>query len=205
MRFTPLDIQSHHFARRLRGYAPEEVDAFLRMVAEDLEGVIRDADRARERLREVESRVDELSGREETLRATLMTAQEVSDDLRRTAAKEAEVLIAEAEVKAEKVLDAAHRRVAKLTEDIREMRQARTRLAASVRSVMETHLSLLDGLSADLPEDPVLDGKIAFLTAPRSAARRNGPSANAPAAPYFELDDTAPAAARVPSHEAGSA
>ena len=39
-------------------------------------------------------------------------------------------------VKAEKVLDAAHRRVAKLTEDIREMRQARTRLAASVRSVI---------------------------------------------------------------------
>ena len=44
MRLTPLDIQSHHFARSLRGYSPEEVDAFLRMVAEDLEGVIRDAD-----------------------------------------------------------------------------------------------------------------------------------------------------------------
>ncbi|MCX5737807.1 MAG: DivIVA domain-containing protein, partial [Proteobacteria bacterium] len=98
MRFTPLDIQSHHFARSLRGYAPEEVDAFLRMVAEDLEGVIRDADRARERLREVEARVEEMGAREETLRATLMTAQEVSDDLRRTATKEAEVLLAEAEV-----------------------------------------------------------------------------------------------------------
>jgi len=217
MRFTPLDIQSHHFARRLRGYAPEEVDAFLRMVAEDLEGVIRDADRVRERMREVEARVEEMGAREETLRATLMTAQEVSDDLRRTAAKEAEVLLAEAEVKAEKLLDAAHRRVAKLTEDIREMRQARTRLAASVRSVMETHLSLLDGLSAELPEDPILDGKVAFLTAPKSSARRNGPSVGAPAgseagmadagraAPghsIHELERTAPAA---PRQEAGGA
>jgi cell division initiation protein len=177
MRLTPLDIQSHHFARRLRGYAPEEVDAFLRMVAEDLEGVIREADRQRERMRELEIRVEEMGAREETLRTTLMTAQEISDDLRRTAAKEAEVLLAEAEVRAEKVLDAAHRRVAKIAEDIREMRQARTRLAASVRSVIETHLSLLDGLSGELPEDPVLDGKVSFLTAPKSAARRNGPSA----------------------------
>jgi cell division initiation protein len=155
--------------------------------------VIRDADRLRERSRELEARVDEMGAREETLRATLMTAQEVSDDLRRTAAKEAEVLLAEAEVKAEKVLDAAHRRVSKLTEDIREMRQARSRLAASVRSVIETHLSLLDGLSGELPEDPVHDGKVAFLTAPRSAARRNGPVVNG-------LADTQPALI-----EAGSA
>jgi cell division initiation protein len=171
MRLTPLDIQSHHFGRRLRGLDAGEVEAFLRMVAEDFEGVIREADRLRQRVRELEARVDEVAGREETLRATLMTAQEVSDDLRRTAAKEAEVLLAEAEVKAEKVLDAAHRRVAKLAEDIREMRGLRTRLAASVRSAVETHLSLLEGLSADLPEDPVLDGKVAFLAAPKQVKR----------------------------------
>jgi len=121
-------------------------------------------------------------------------------------------------VKAEKVLDAAHRRVAKLTEDIREMRQARTRLAASVRSVIETHLSLLDGLSAELPEDPVLDGKVAFLTAPRSSPRRHGPSAGAPAgseagvvvdaegaahgSSMYELERTAPS---LPRQEAGGA
>jgi cell division initiation protein len=148
----------------------------------------------------VEARVEEMGAREETLRATLMTAQEVSDDLRRTAAKEAEVLLAEAEVKAEKVLDAAHRRVAKLTEDIREMRQARTRLAASVRSVIETHLSLLDGLSAELPEDPVLDGKVAFLTTPRSSARRNGPNVSEPG--IADAERTAPA---LPRQEAGGA
>jgi cell division initiation protein len=171
VRLTPLDIQSHHFARRLRGLDAAEVETFLRMVAEDFEGVIREAERSRERVRELEARVAEMASREETLRATLMTAQEVSDDLRRTAAKEAEVLLAEAEVKAEKVLDAAHRRVAKLAEDIREMRGLRTRLAASVRSAVETHLSLLEGLAAELPEDPVLDGKVAFLAGPKAAKR----------------------------------
>jgi cell division initiation protein len=172
VRLTPLDIQSHHFARRFRGLDAGEVETFLRMVAEDFESAIRESERMRDRVRELESRVEEMSGREETLRTTLMTAQEVSDDLRRTAAKEAEVLLAEAEVKAEKVLDAAHRRVAKLAEDIREMRQLRTRLGASVRSAVETHLSLLEGLSSDLPEDPVLDGKVAFLSAPKAASAK---------------------------------
>lgn len=176
MRLTPLDIQSHHFARRLRGLDAAEVESFLRMIAEDFEGLIRETERQRDRIRELESRVSELGSREETLRSTLMTAQEVSEDLRRTAAKEAEVLLAEAEVKAEKVLDAAHRRVAKLAEDVREMRQLRSRIASSVKCAIETHLQLLEGLSNDGPEDPVLDGKVAFLAAPKTI-RRAMPSA----------------------------
>ncbi len=171
MRLTSLDIQNHAFAGRLRGYDRQEVDGFLRMVADDYEAAVRESERLRERVRDLEARVEEMATREETLRDTLVTAQAVSDDLKRTATKEAEVLLAEAEVKAEKVLDAAHRRVARLAEDIREMRQLRTRLGASVRSAVETHLALLEGLSEDLPEDPLLDGKVAFLThaAPRGS------------------------------------
>lgn len=175
MRLTPLDIQNHHFAQRLRGCDPEEVQAFHRLVAEDFEGLIRESERQRERIRELEARVEEMGGREELLRETLVTAQSVSEDLRRTAAKEAEVMLAEAEVRAEKLLDAAHRRVAKLAEDIREMRTLRLRLAASVRSAIDTHLSILDGLSGELPDDPVLDGKVAFLAqAAKPPARRSG-------------------------------
>jgi cell division initiation protein len=176
VRLTPLDIQNHRFAQRLRGYDGEEVDAFLRMVAEDLESLGRESDRLRERIRELEARVEDMGAREHTLRQTLVTAQQVSDDLRRTAAKEAEVMLAEAEVKAEKVLDAAHRRVAKLAEDIREMRQLRTRIAASVRSAIETHLALLEGLSGDLPEDPILDGKVAFLAPSKAHAGHKRPA-----------------------------
>jgi cell division initiation protein len=178
LHLTPLDIQNHHFAQRLRGLDPEEVRAFHRMIAEDFETLIRESERLREQIRELEARVEDMGSREELLRHTLVTAQEVSEDLRRTAAKEAEVILAEAEVRAEKVLDAAHRRVAKLAEDIREMRTLRIRLGASVRSAIETHLALLEGLTGELPEDPVLDGKVAFLArTPAKGPRRAGPVA----------------------------
>lgn len=176
MRFTPLDIQSHRFGRALRGYDADEVESFLRLVAEDLERSVREADELRDKARELETRVNELQDREETLKRTLMTAQQLSEDLRNTAAREAEVTVAEAEVKAEKLMDAAHRRLAKLSEDIREIRSLRTRLGGAVRTTIETHLALLEGLSEDPEEDPLFDGKVTYL--PRAASQTKGPAAS---------------------------
>lgn len=170
MRITPLDLRNHRFRRRMAGYAPDEVDEFLRLVAEDYEAALRKIEAQRERVIRLEQRVEELAAHEQILQDTLCTAQQLSEDLKRTAMKEAEVLIGEAEIKGEKVLDAAHRRAAKLAEDIREMKQLKTRLSSAVRAAIETHLGLLETLATDAPDDPLLEGKIAYLTrAPHEA------------------------------------
>ena len=171
MRITPLDVRNHPFQRRFPGYDREEVDAFLGMVAEDYEAVMREAESLREQTIKLEARVADLAANEAILQETLTTAQKLCEDLKRTAVKEAEVLIGEAEITAEKILAAAHRRAAKLAEDIREMQQVRTRLGAAVRAAIETHLSLLDGLAADDPNDPVLEGKISYLTSASKEAK----------------------------------
>jgi hypothetical protein len=43
------------------------------------------------------------------------------------------------------------------------MRMIRTRLAASVRAAIQTHLDLLDGLATGGEDDPQLEGRIAHL------------------------------------------
>ena len=174
MRLTPLDIQNHRFRRRLRGYDPDEVDAFIEMIAGDYESLGREAEQLRERVRDLEARVGALSSNEKLLQDTLVTAQALSEDLRRTALKESEVMLSEAEVKAEKVLDAAHRRVAKLAEDIREMKALRTRLAAAVRTTIETHLAMLETLGGADTEDPILDGKVSYLARTRRSSNNEG-------------------------------
>jgi cell division initiation protein len=174
MRLTPLDIQNHRFASAWRGHDAEEVEAFLRMVAEDYEALVRENEVLRESNRALQGRVTELQSQEQTLRETLVTAQGLAEDLKRTAVKESEVLIGQAEVKAEKILDAAHRRAAKLAEDIREMKGLRTRLASVVRATIETHLQLLEGLAVDTEEDPLADGKVTYLA--RSTNGKTGTS-----------------------------
>ena len=164
MRITPLDIRNHSFPRRISGYDREEVDAFLRMLAEDYEAALREGQNLRERVNQLELRVQDLTATEKLLQETLTTAQKLSDDLKQTAVREAEVLIGEAEIQGEKVLDAAHRRASRLAEDIREMRQLRSRLAAAIRAVIETHLGLLDSLAeGEALEDPELERRIMVL------------------------------------------
>ena len=171
MRLTPLDIHNHRFGRRLSGYDREEVDSFLRMVAEDYESAIQETNALRERVRQLEARVGELSRNENVLKNAIVSAQTLCEDLKRTAVREAELLISESELKAEKIQEAAHVRAAGLAEDIREMKLLRTRLATAIRKTIEMHLSLLDGLARDPQHEDQLDGKIAFL-APRAKTRK---------------------------------
>jgi cell division initiation protein len=53
-------------------------------------------------------------------------------------------MIAEAEVKAEKILNKAHTRLAQLHEDIAELKRQRTQIEIQIRSVLEAHGRLLD-------------------------------------------------------------
>ncbi len=170
VRLTPLDIRNHCFSTRLRGLDAAEVEAFVRLIAEDYEDMIRENEALREKVQHLGARVEELSKNEKTLQTAIVTAQHLSDDLKKTAVRESEVLVAEAEVKAEKLLAASHRRVAKLAQDIREMKLLRARLSAAIRAVVENHLTLLDGLSQDPPEAAMGEDKVSYLTPPPRAA-----------------------------------
>lgn len=190
MRMTPLDVQSHKFAHRLRGYDPEEVEAFLRIVSEDYEGLVLETASQADRIRRLEVRLEQLAAQEDLLKETLVSAQAMTEELRRTAEREAELRLAEVEVRAEKILDASHRRAARLAQDIREMRALRSRLAESFRSAAETHLSLLETLEADPEQDPLIQGlvqgTVAYLQRDSRGAKRENDSENAPLDPAEE-------------------
>ena len=70
--------------------------------------------------------------------------------------------LSEAEVMAEKVLAASHRRAAQLAEEIRELRAVRTRVGAALRQTLESHLQLVDSLTATDEADQE-HNKIAYL------------------------------------------
>ena len=173
MRITPLALRNHDFRRRWSGYARDEVDEFLRLVSEDYEAALREIESQRERIVHLEHRVNELSATEQVLQDTLTTAQKLSEDLKLTATKESEVLVREAEVNGEKIVEAAQQRAAELAADIGEMKQIKTRLAASVRATLETHLRLLEGLAEDPASDGRGEGNVAVL-------RRAAPAAKVP-------------------------
>lgn len=169
MRITPIDVRTHRFGRRLSGLDPAEVESFLQLLSEDYEDLLRESGEQTDRVRHLEQRVEQLVGDERLLKETLVSAQAMTQGLRDAAIKESEILVGQAEVKAEKILDAAHRRAARLGEEIREMRGFRTRMAEALRATIETHLKLVDSIEV-APEDEA-DGDVVTYLARTAVAR----------------------------------
>ncbi len=171
MRLTPLDIQNHRFPNRMRGYDSQEVDDFLRMIAHDYETMLTANEKLKDHVRKLENRVKELSGNEEMLREAIITAQTMSEDLKRTAIRESEIMVGQAEIRAEKIIAGAQTGANRLSEQIRELKALRGRLTSEIKTTIETHLALVGALSEDgeESEDPIVQGKVTFLepTGPR--------------------------------------
>lgn len=144
MRLTPIEIRSHRFSTRLRGYDAVEVEAFLETVVADFEEVVRENAQLRRESERLGRELDTHRGREQNIQQTLTTAQGVVENLKRTALKEAEVLVSEAELRSEKLLAEAHANRNRVELEIAELKHLRNRLAAEVRQTVERYLSMMD-------------------------------------------------------------
>ncbi len=155
MRLTPLEIRQHQFTTRLRGLDASEVQAFLETVVADFEDVVRENAQLRREAERLARDLDAYRAREKTIQDTLTTAQTVVEQLKRTAIKESETMIVDAELRAEKILAEARERRAELANEIREQRYLRQRLELDLRRSLEGYSKLIDAFSsADDASDP---------------------------------------------------
>ena len=81
---------------------------------------------------------------ETTLRETLLTAQQMVEDYKTNARKEAELVVKEAELKADSVLKEAQEKVIKIHEDIVDLKGIRRHFKEEVKRLVEGHLKMLD-------------------------------------------------------------
>ncbi len=144
MRITPLDIQQKQFATRFRGFDMEEVDSFLELIREEMEELLRDNANLREEARRFEKQLKEYKNMELTLRDTLVKTQELVEEYKTTAKKDAELVQKEAELKAEEIVRGAQDRVVKIHEDITDLKGIRRHFKEEVRRLIESHLSMLE-------------------------------------------------------------
>ncbi len=144
MRITPIEIQQHQFKTRMFGYDTSAVDAFLEMLADELERLHIQNNELKESLARTRTSLDQLREREKALQETLMTAQQVTEELKANARKEAEILIAEAHLEGERVIRAANEQRIQLLSEIQEIKRQKISFEGGLRSLIENHLKLMD-------------------------------------------------------------
>ena len=143
MRITPLDIQQKQFPMKFRGFDVEEVYAFLEVIREEMEELLRENANLKENIQRTEVQIREFKDMETTLRETLMTAQQMVEDYKINARKEAELLIKEAEFRAENMIKESHEKVIKIHEDITDMKGIRRHFKEELKRLIENHLTML--------------------------------------------------------------
>lgn len=150
MPITPLDIQQQRFRTRFGGGLDKvEVDAFLNAVSAEVEKLIRENSELKEEQRVMKRLLDELRAREEALKETMITAQRVTDEIKKGAEKEADIIIGRAELEAERIQEQAHQRRSELLTEISELKRQRTQFMAQLRGILNTHEKLLDVAEED--------------------------------------------------------
>jgi cell division initiation protein len=155
MNITPLDITQKQFRRVFRGLDPEEVEAFLALVALEFEGLVKDVLALREDNHRKAEDIAEFRSRERALQETLVAAQKASEEIRDSARKEAEITISDAELQAEKIVQGAHSRFLRIVDDINELKRQRIQFETNVRTLVESHGKLLDAFREPAREEAV--------------------------------------------------
>ncbi|MFC0188971.1 DivIVA domain-containing protein [Fictibacillus aquaticus] len=163
MPLTPLDIHNKEFTRGFRGYSEDEVNDFLDQVIKDYEAVIREKKELEETVAKLEEKISYFKNIEETLNKSILVAQETGEEVKRTANKEARLIVKEAEKNADRIINEALSKSRKIVMDIDELKKQSSVYRTRFRMLIEAQLEMLknddwDALNApEKYEDYILE------------------------------------------------
>ena len=147
MKITPIDIQQQQFKGKMfGGLDQDDVDSFLQMVAAEMENLVRENSELKEQQARQNQYLLDVSEKEKELREVMLGAQRITEDMKTNARKEADLIVSEAELKAERILADSERQLSELKARIEETRRQKIQFEMSFKS-------LLDGFARQLSGD----------------------------------------------------
>ena len=144
MKLTPLDIRKQEFKKVMRGFDPEEVEAFLGMVADELELIIREKNQTNDELIKLRTQLKDYQQVEGTLRETLVTAQNTVEESRVNSRREAEIIIHEAELQGDHIIKEAREDLLTLRHEISLIRTQKESFSKRLRHLLQSQIELLE-------------------------------------------------------------
>ena len=161
-KLTGIDIQLRDFSKSLRGYDTNEVKNFLDEIARQFESMEFENVALRDKLREKELMLIEYKEREGMLKDTMVTAQRVTDSIKRDATKESLQIITQAKMRAEAIIRDARQNMKRAIDDINNLKKQKMELTSNLRSILESQLRMITRYEAE--KDELIDLNIPHNT-----------------------------------------
>lgn len=144
------------FNRALRGYDPEEVNAFLDQVITQVEKMIADGKEKDMKLVKLESleqenirlkeKLEQYERMESTLNKAIMMAQKTSEQIKVAAIKESETLIEDAKSNASRIVNEALLRAEKTEMEANMLRRNINVFKRRLRDIIQTQMDVINDI-----------------------------------------------------------
>ena len=158
---TPKDIQAKEFGKSFRGFDEAEVNDFLNEIIKDYTALLEDNETLRAELARAQKSNEEFHRIERGMRDTLMAAQktaeevtanETADQILESAAKKAQNLCREAEIRSKAQLEEAADKVRGIVGEYERLVQEKHAFLRRMKSSVQEELKRIDEEIAGMPD-----------------------------------------------------
>lgn len=138
---TPAEIKAKGFKKDLLGYNVEEVDGFLIKLYESYEAIYSENAELTEKIDLLIDRIEQYRRDESVLKDSIISTQKLNDSIIREANKRAELILRDAQIKGEKLIENAQRAIVAQKQEFDELKlriaDFRERILASYKQHLE--------------------------------------------------------------------
>jgi len=144
LKLTPIDIRKWEFKKGVRGYDKYEVQAFLELASEEFEKLQQERREFEQKSKRLEKEIEEYRRVEKSLQDTLISAKETTDKSMQNSRKEAELIVGDAELHADKILDSARKKASKIEDEITRLTVLRDSFTVKLKGMLNSQIELLE-------------------------------------------------------------
>ena len=192
---SPQEIRTVTFDKVMRGYRPEDVDALLQQLAQQMEQLQAEKESTEKKLYVLAQKVEEYRKDEDNLKTALLNAQRMGENVIKEAKQKAESILREAGIKAEDITRAALEQVSEEQLELERVKAEVAQFKNSVLSLYKQHIESLSTLPGDEAEEAEEEETVSpeEIAEPEAAAAPEEPEAPAQQEETFDqLFDAAP-------------
>lgn len=151
------------------GYRTEDVDHFIDQVKESFDALTKtnldqkeqyerlktENGQLTEKIKILAQKVEDYRTEEDEIKNALISAQKLGDASVRESRHKAEIIIKDANLKAERIIAGADQEIASQKKEMERLQQAVADFRAKLLNTYKEHLTLIDALPSQKPEEPV--------------------------------------------------
>lgn len=159
MKISPASIKRQEFAKKLRGYDPEEVQAFLEKLADDIDLLLKENEELNLQVQTLSENLAEFKKIEKNLQDTLLKAQESSTKTIESTKKQASLIIKEAELKASQIVEKARENANEIRNAVIQLREEKELIVAKLKAIVNSQAHLFEMKVEDAGEERIATKK----------------------------------------------